>query len=118
MQREVKRNKKNDIILFSFSNLQVNTKVKKLFFHTIRVKFIANIRLFASYSVNMKKEVEYEEEYVDVRSLPLRPPQPAAPPEKASRRVWHPVMWDSAVPAPLEQSEQQEQVRWLCKIYF
>ncbi|CAH0720833.1 unnamed protein product, partial [Brenthis ino] len=51
-----------------------------------------------------------EDEYVDVRSLPLRPPRRALPPEKASRRPWHPVMWEDAAPdAPAEPSEDQEQ---------
>ncbi|KAG7307610.1 hypothetical protein JYU34_007832 [Plutella xylostella] len=41
---------------------------------------------------------EYNEEtYVDVRSLPLKPPQPQVTPDKAVRRPWHPVMWDDSI---------------------
>ncbi|XP_049866889.1 uncharacterized protein LOC126367430 [Pectinophora gossypiella] len=46
----------------------------------------------------MSKPVEVEdEEYVDVRSLPLRPPQPQPPPQRTTRRPWHPVMWDDTI---------------------
>lgn len=51
-----------------------------------------------------------EEQYVDVNSLPLRPPQRALPPERPVRRPWHPVMWDSSiigVPPP-EQPQSDE----------
>ncbi|XP_041977193.1 uncharacterized protein LOC121731687 [Aricia agestis] len=46
----------------------------------------------------MSREQEFEEDaYVDVRSLPLRPPQPAPQPERPARRPWHPVMWDDSI---------------------
>ncbi|XP_072943980.1 uncharacterized protein [Epargyreus clarus] len=38
-----------------------------------------------------------DEQYVDVSSLPLKPPQPQLPPEKPARRPWHPVMWDNTI---------------------
>ncbi|XP_050345724.1 uncharacterized protein LOC126770370 [Nymphalis io] len=60
----------------------------------------------------MNKETEDfdEDEYVDVRSLPLKPPQRAPAPEKAVRRSWHPVMWDNSVPdVPLTDSQVQEE---------
>lgn len=41
-------------------------------------------------------EIE-DEHYVDVRSLPLRAPQSQPPPERATRRPWHPVMWDDTI---------------------
>lgn len=42
--------------------------------------------------------LEFDEgQYVDVRTLPLKPPQPLLPPERAVRRPWHPVMWDSSI---------------------
>ncbi|XP_023947580.1 uncharacterized protein LOC112052639 [Bicyclus anynana] len=60
----------------------------------------------------MDKETEMfeEDEYVDVRTLPLKPPLPAPPQEKCVRRVWHPVMWDNAnADAPLvDNSEEQK----------
>ncbi|OWR45029.1 hypothetical protein KGM_206072 [Danaus plexippus plexippus] len=59
--------------------------------------------------MNQDKD-EYEEEYVDVRSLPLRPPQPLVQPEKAVRRPWHPVMYNhttSAI-ATKDQDENDE----------
>lgn len=61
----------------------------------------------------MSKEAEMfeEDEYVDVRSLPLKPPQPAPQHDKAVRRVWHPVMWDnSANDAPVADNTDEEQV--------
>ncbi|KAF9802430.1 hypothetical protein SFRURICE_009112 [Spodoptera frugiperda] len=56
-------------------------------------------------------EIEYDEEgYVDVNSLPLRPPQPMVPPERPVRRPWHPVMWDDSLNTmpPQEQRETDE----------
>ncbi|XP_050664567.1 uncharacterized protein LOC126965143 [Leptidea sinapis] len=50
-----------------------------------------------------------EEDYVDVRSLPLRPPQKQLPAEKASRRVWHPVMWDDGQTEQHTDSKQEIQ---------
>ncbi|KAL0842083.1 hypothetical protein ABMA28_014276 [Loxostege sticticalis] len=54
-----------------------------------------------------------EDEYVDVSSLPLRPPQPAVPPAKPVRRPWHPVMWDSSIigipPPDHSQSDEIKQ---------
>ncbi|GBP81714.1 PDZ and LIM domain protein Zasp [Eumeta japonica] len=47
-----------------------------------------------------------DEEYVDVRSLPLRPPQPAPKPEKAQRRCWHPVMWETSPPPDADAEEE------------
>lgn len=38
-----------------------------------------------------------DEEYVDVNSLPLKPPRPLLAPERAVRRPWHPVMWDNSI---------------------
>lgn len=53
-------------------------------------------------------ELEYDEEgYVDVNSLPLRPPQPIIPPERPVRRPWHPVMWDDSL-ASMPSQEQRE----------
>ncbi|XP_063821780.1 uncharacterized protein LOC135071864 [Ostrinia nubilalis] len=51
-----------------------------------------------------------DEQYVDVSSLPLRPPQPLLPPEKAARRPWHPVMWDSSIEGipPPDHTESDE----------
>ncbi|CAK1552043.1 unnamed protein product [Leptosia nina] len=46
-----------------------------------------------------------DDSYVDVNSLPLKPPQPLVLPEKPVRRSWHPVMWDDgnqAVAQPIE----------------
>ncbi|KAL4710758.1 hypothetical protein ACJJTC_004403 [Scirpophaga incertulas] len=62
-------------------------------------------------SSNMELE---EEEYVDVSRLPLKPPQPALPPEKPVRRPWHPVMWDSSIigispPEPTEFEEPRQE---------
>ena len=55
-----------------------------------------------------------EDEYVDVRSLPLKPPQPLVPAEKPVRRPWHPVMWDSSIigipPPDHSQDDQPQQV--------
>ncbi|XP_021202744.2 uncharacterized protein LOC114251212 [Bombyx mandarina] len=45
----------------------------------------------------MQRDMDYDDVYVDVRSLPLKPPQPQLPPERAVRRPWHPVMWDSSI---------------------
>ncbi|XP_045785761.1 uncharacterized protein LOC123881175 isoform X2 [Maniola jurtina] len=61
----------------------------------------------------MSKESEQmfeEEEYVDVRSLPLKPPQPAPPQDKPVRRVWHPVMWDNsgAEPPTADNSDEEQ----------
>lgn len=53
---------------------------------------------------------DFEEEYVDVRTLPLRPPQPLVPPQRPVRRPWHPVMWDDSITSipPPEQKESEE----------
>lgn len=54
-----------------------------------------------------------EEEYVDVRSLPLKPPQPLVLPGRAVRRPWHPVMWDDSilgVVPPVDIQEDEEEV--------
>ncbi|XP_063378132.1 uncharacterized protein LOC134665196 [Cydia fagiglandana] len=49
-------------------------------------------------AIEAAQEEEFEEEqYVDVKSLPLRPPVAAAPPPQPVRRPWHPVMWDSSI---------------------
>ncbi|XP_026329082.1 uncharacterized protein LOC113237051 [Hyposmocoma kahamanoa] len=62
-----------------------------------------------------KEQTEFEEEeYVDVRSLPLKPPQPQLQPERASRRPWHPVMWDNSIiglPTPDQELTDQEKKR-------
>lgn len=63
-----------------------------------------------------KQQIEFEEEeYVDVHSLPLKPPQPQLQPERASRRPWHPVMWDNSIiglPTPdQELTDQEKQVK-------
>lgn len=52
---------------------------------------------------------DLEEEYVDVRTLPLRPPQPLVPPQRPVRRPWHPVMWDDSANTtpPPEQNESE-----------
>lgn len=55
-------------------------------------------------------EIE-EEQYVDVRSLPLKPPQPQLQPERAMRRPWHPVMWDDSIiglPTPDQKLTAEE----------
>lgn len=56
--------------------------------------------------------IEIEDEvYVDVRSLPLKPPQPLVMPERAVRRPWHPVMWDDSilgVVPPVDPQEEEE----------
>ncbi|XP_045445483.1 uncharacterized protein LOC123653538 [Melitaea cinxia] len=58
----------------------------------------------------MNREPEFEaEQYVDVRSLPLKPPQPALKPEKAVRRPWHPVMWDNSDAEVLTKDPEMEQ---------
>ncbi|XP_045490900.1 uncharacterized protein LOC123690858 [Colias croceus] len=51
--------------------------------------------------------------YVDVHSLPLRPPQPLVPPEKAVRRSWHPVMWDEAnhEGQPVKEDEEEQKTK-------
>ncbi|XP_059054327.1 uncharacterized protein LOC131848468 [Achroia grisella] len=60
-----------------------------------------------------KQAIEFEdEEYVDVRSLPLKPPQPALLPERPLRRPWHPVMWDDSIagkPATTDQLQTEQQ---------
>ncbi|CAH2086470.1 unnamed protein product [Euphydryas editha] len=61
--------------------------------------------------MNRETEEFEEEEYVDVHSLPLKPPQPALKPEKAVRRPWHPVMWDHSdneIPTKNQELEQKE----------
>ena len=56
----------------------------------------------------MIQNEEFEEDvFVDVNSLPLRPPQPLIPPEKAVRRPWHPVMWDDSL-VGIPQHDQRE----------
>ncbi|MCQ9140775.1 hypothetical protein MZE11_19615, partial [Bacillus amyloliquefaciens] len=45
---------------------------------------------------------------MEVRSLPLKPPQAAPAPEKAVRRPWHPVMWEDSAPSiSIEQPDQE-----------
>ncbi|XP_075969593.1 uncharacterized protein LOC142972394 [Anticarsia gemmatalis] len=53
-----------------------------------------------------------DEDYVDVRTLPLKPPQPLVPPERPVRRPWHPVMWDSSIigiPPPEDKDADEPQ---------
>ncbi|CAH2073939.1 unnamed protein product, partial [Iphiclides podalirius] len=50
-----------------------------------------------------------DEETVDVRSLPLKPPQPFIPPEKPVRRSWHPVMWDDHKDISVNNSQKEEE---------
>ncbi|KAG6457441.1 hypothetical protein O3G_MSEX010299 [Manduca sexta] len=61
-----------------------------------------------------KEMIEYDdEEYVDVNSLPLKPPQPLLPPERPTRRPWHPVMWDSSIigiPPPDHSQKEDEPI--------
>ncbi|CAK1581910.1 unnamed protein product [Parnassius mnemosyne] len=53
-----------------------------------------------------------DEETVDVRSLPLKPPQRLQPPEKPVRRAWHPIMWDEKKDiAPNNNQMEQEQLQ-------
>ncbi|KAM3963447.1 uncharacterized protein ACR2FA_002386 [Aphomia sociella] len=58
-----------------------------------------------------KQAVEFDDEdYVDVRSLPLKPPQPALLPERPVRRPWHPVMWDDSIAGkPVTDQPQEEE---------
>lgn len=57
-------------------------------------------------------EIE-EDQYVDVRSLPLKPPQPFVPPGRPVRRPWHPVMWDDSITGvvPPMDTQEDEEVR-------
>ncbi|XP_026745647.1 uncharacterized protein LOC113506995 [Trichoplusia ni] len=53
-----------------------------------------------------------EDQYVDVNSLPLRPPQRLLPAERPTRRPWHPVMWDSSIigiPPPEHKDSDEPQ---------
>ncbi|KOB75609.1 putative type 1 pili usher protein [Operophtera brumata] len=65
--------------------------------------------------------VEVDEEvYVDVRSLPLKPPQPLAAPERPVRRCWHPVMWDDSITGvvtPVETHEDEEENNGMSREY-
>ncbi|XP_052757407.1 uncharacterized protein LOC113517620 isoform X1 [Galleria mellonella] len=62
-----------------------------------------------------RKSIEFEdEEYVDVRSLPLKPPQPALLPERPSRRPWHPVMWDDSIAGKPNTTEQLQAEQFEC----
>ncbi|XP_038215199.1 uncharacterized protein LOC119834780 [Zerene cesonia] len=47
--------------------------------------------------------------YVDVNALPLKPPQPFVPPDKAVRRAWHPVMWDDSNQEDQSVKEDEEE---------
>lgn len=59
-----------------------------------------------------------DEEYVDVRSLPLKPPQPLVPPERPVRRPWHPVMWDSSIIGiPPPDHRETDEVIFLFSVY-
>ncbi|XP_068630091.1 uncharacterized protein [Battus philenor] len=51
-----------------------------------------------------------DEVVVDVRTLPLKPPQPLLPPEKPIRRPWHPVMWDDHKTAHSTSNMEQQQM--------
>lgn len=63
------------------------------------------------------EQVEVDEEvYVDVRSLPLKPPQPLVLPERPVRRCWHPVMWDDSITGvvtPVETQEDEDEVGFM-----
>ncbi|KAJ0180532.1 hypothetical protein K1T71_003936 [Dendrolimus kikuchii] len=70
--------------------------------------------------IKMNSEsLEYDEEdYVDVNSLPLKPPQALLPPEKPVRRPWHPVMWDnSIVGLPMPDHSGKEEVQTASREY-
>lgn len=61
--------------------------------------------------MNREIELEGEGEYVDVRSLPLKPPQPLLQPQQPVRRPWHPVMWDhTIIGTPPPKVEEEEEV--------
>lgn len=69
--------------------------------------------LFLKFAVNstMSTGGHDDEEYVDVNSLPLKPPQPLLAPERAVRRPWHPVMWDnSIVGLPTQDQSEKDEV--------
>lgn len=61
----------------------------------------------------MKADIDEmeDEEYVDVRSLPLKPPQRLVAPAAAARRPWHPVMWDNSIAGMPEPTVTEEQVQ-------
>lgn len=62
--------------------------------------------------MNMDTQDYDDEEYVDVRTLPLKPPQKLLPPERPMRRPWHPVMWDSSIigiPPPDHKDSEEPQ---------
>lgn len=67
--------------------------------------------------MNQDKD-EYEEEYVDVRSLPLRPPQPLVQPEKAVRRPWHPVMYNHTTSAIATKDQDENDENDVTKYIF
>ncbi|XP_014356138.2 uncharacterized protein LOC106709012 [Papilio machaon] len=59
----------------------------------------------------MAEQYSDDEETLDVRSLPLRPPRPLLPPEKPVRRAWHPVMWDDHKDTAQKSDEPEQSVQ-------